>query len=221
MPKLVIWGIAAALGLWLAWVFQGIILNAAGVGWDSTKLGQWGDSFGVLNALFATLGFGAALYTLRIQQQQISRDRFDTYFFELLKLFIDSREKVTFRYSPSYIKTKKFTTNSLSFTRNVKYNLSYSGLDAFHHAWMEVRYWNPDIAAPADDLIKTYDTKIHSRSEVTLGPYFRLLYTILKRIRTDRYLSGADKVLYGNLIRSQPDHLSVSMFSRAGAAGGD
>jgi len=40
-----------------------------------------------------------------------------------------------------------------------------------------------------------------------LGPFFRIVYSILRRISEDVRLSSADKARYGNLVRS---HLSTA-----------
>lgn len=211
MSKRLIWGISAAVGLWLSWVFQGAILKTLGIDYDQAELGQWGDTFGALNALFATLGFGAALYTLRIQQQQIAKDRFDTSFFELLKLFIDARENVKFNHSLAYIKAMEEKSERRSFIVRAHLSQNYEGLDAFQHAWVELVFWCKSAKVPEAKLVGCYEKYIHGKSEATLGPYFRLLYTILIRIERDNYLSDTDKNIYGNLVRSQLSRYEIGI----------
>jgi len=44
-------------------------------------------------------------------------------------------------------------------------------------------------------------------AENPLGPFFRIVYSILRRISEDPLLSAAEKARYGNLVRS---HLSTA-----------
>lgn len=41
------------------------------------------------------------------------------------------------------------------------------------------------------------------QGETGLGPYFRVIYTMLNRLREDTVLSPVEKVALGNLLRSQ------------------
>lgn len=207
----------AAVGLWISWVFQAAILNLLGVTWNQEELGQWGDTFGALNALFASLGFGAAIYTLNVQQRQIARDRFDTSFFELLRLFVEARDRVSFSHTQPYVKAKTQSpsghqnTSRLSFIRQANLASTARGIAAFQQAWLEVKFWVPNTRAPRENYIDAYEKYINSRTENTMGPYFRLLYAILKRIQDDEHLSESDKNKYGNLIRGQLSNYELAI----------
>ena len=50
---------------------------------------------------------------------------------------------------------------------------------------------------------KAYIQLINVQFEYCFSPYFRIIYTILKNIKTDPILSDAQKTYYGNLLRSQ------------------
>ena len=61
-----------------------------------------------------------------------------------------------------------------------------------------------------------YAEHIHKPSEDGLGPYFRLIYTILKRIDSDKELTPEEKVQYGNLLRGQLGSPEVALISLNG-----
>jgi hypothetical protein len=42
---------------------------------DETKSGQLGDSLGIINSLFSALAFGAIIYTIFLQQKELSETR--------------------------------------------------------------------------------------------------------------------------------------------------
>ena len=98
-----------ALVAWICFALFPIGVTLAGSTWQASTIGQWGDSFGALNALFSALAFVAVLYTLRQQQKQIDEaaldqhlQRFERTFYELLRLLREARDDVEFRYSDSY-----------------------------------------------------------------------------------------------------------------------
>ncbi len=192
------------IAIWIAWFLQFYIFDAVGVEWDVEKIGSWGDTFGALNALFAALGFSAVLITLWYQQRQINeasedqhRQQFDRTFFQLLGLLREARGDVSYRYSASY-REKLDVQNS---TTKI-------GADAFKEAAFEARFWiekemKIDSKMSKEDVGKLYTTKIHSRNESRFSPYFRMLYTILTKIKYDYILTDKEKHFYGNLVRSQ------------------
>jgi hypothetical protein len=61
--------------------------------WCLPDSGQFGDTFGAINALFSGLAFAGVIYTLRLQQREIEssstilhRERFESTFFKMLEL---------------------------------------------------------------------------------------------------------------------------------------
>src|SRR5690349_1681956 len=79
----------SVVGIWVVWASKASTISRLLVGADDLAgVGQWGDSFGALNALFSGLAFIAVLATLRSQaralknqQEDQHRQRFDTTFF--------------------------------------------------------------------------------------------------------------------------------------------
>jgi hypothetical protein len=211
LPKL--WLIAAAavvFVLWLAWVFQTLIFREFGIIWRVDSAGQLGDTFGALNALFSAFGILAILATLslqardlREQQKQISqaqteqgRQRFERTFFELFHLLREERAALSFSYSHEYR-----TVNSVeSFTRK--------GTQALRAASREAAYWIREkrrlsASLSQEEIASIYRAKVHDRYESSLGPYFRTVYAILRRIKDAEVLTLDEKLNYSRLLRSQ------------------
>ncbi len=62
----------AVVALWLAALFVGLVFFLS-----SEKLGQFGDLFGSVNALFSGLAFVALIYTIHLQRQELSLQRIE------------------------------------------------------------------------------------------------------------------------------------------------
>jgi hypothetical protein len=211
LPKNTRFGLLPAIaaivvvGLWTAWAAQKLVFAYFGWPHDQAVLGQWGDTFGGLNALFTALGFIAVLITIRQQQKQIEwtladlhRQRFEALFFDLLGLLREARDEVRFRPSVQYRRARKRSSDKET----------VQGQAAFRSAIYEVRYWLrkakvTPLTSNALTLAPIYRSHVHIRYESTLSPYFRLLYTILRRISSDPGLSTEEKARYGNIVRSQ------------------
>lgn len=206
--------IAVGLGsLWAYWAGHGIQIYEWWVpGHSNTALSDvsdWGDSFGALNALVSGLGLSAVLATLWLQSvalkdqaRDLHKQRFESSFFELLRLLREVRAELIFRHSADYRKAihKDAPSVILPLGSNVQ------GLDAINAAVRELRYWlapgRSDNRAQST-MVEIYGELIHKNNEASFGPYFRLVYTLLNRLRCDEILSENEKAQYGNLLRSQ------------------
>ncbi len=90
--------------VWLLWPHLVMrFATASGVG-SSDQLGQFGDMFGALSALMASLAFVAATTGVFLQwrafteqRDQIARQNFETTFFELLRLHDQTVSGLTLR----------------------------------------------------------------------------------------------------------------------------
>ncbi|WP_192937591.1 putative phage abortive infection protein [Sinorhizobium meliloti] len=214
-------GIGALL-VWFTWALFPFLAPRVGVGWNSETLGQWGDAFGALNALFSALAFISVLFTLKQQQRQIDDatndqhlQRFERTFYELLRLLREARDAVEFRYSDNYDGGER--------KKEKDYEFKVTGAEAFKRAQFEVKYWveaeeihvGPLTEARVSEI---YIQHVHNRYESAFAPYYRLLYTILLRIKSDQKLSVEEKQRYGNLLRSQLTSHEVALCSYNGLA---
>lgn len=196
------------VAVWLFWAFHSVAIANWALGniFIPAQAGPWGDSFGAFNALFGALGFTAILGTLILQGQSIRRQesdqhqqRFEGVFFELLGILRQTREEVRFSQGKDFL-------TALGRTRVA--GLTRGGREAFGAAAQEARYWLLQEEKTMEKVSKErvagiYRTRIHSRYESSLSPYFRLVYTLLDRLRHDRILSIEDKYRYANILRSQ------------------
>ncbi|MGO7586647.1 putative phage abortive infection protein [Rhizobium ruizarguesonis] len=208
--KFLIFAALAALGLWCIWAVVPLGIPMMNDQWDAARLGQWGDSFGALNALLSACAFVAVLVTLRLQTNEIARQQeeiagqrkrlesselkddlqqFEATFFQLFELSRELRERV------SYAVNKEEPEKGFEAFRKASETFEKS-LAAL---WMY-----PKMEQDQKETIRAhYIKEVHSRAEGTLGPYFRVLYTILRRISEKEELSTDEKARYGNLVRSQ------------------
>lgn len=198
-----VWVALLLLFVTAAWVFWAIF-GIRFIGWLTStdtvdKAGQWGDTFGGLNAAFGAIGACVVLATLLVQRNAIEqqrsslteqrklidqqrseqhRDRFETTFFKLLDLLRELKQAEVGQPGKSVI--------------NIAAGRMLMGA-GLNLAQNEHR----------DFLVKTYDEQVHKPFERHLSPYFRVVYTMLKRIEEETNLSEQEKIGYGNLLRSQ------------------
>ena len=199
--------ILLSLGILWFWTFWGDLLagSLSGVfarelsATDLARAAQWGDSFGPLNALASAAAFTVVLATLIVQGRDIHRQRFESSFFELLRLMRELRNDIQFSFSPEY------RTDLIAKYPNRRIVVAkQQGFDGVRAANREMMHWTKgDKIQGREELGHIYMEKVHKRHEATIAPYFRLIYTILHRIRTDKVLTQDEKFRYGNLVRSQ------------------
>ena len=201
-------------------VFLAIVLLVLGYGgfiisvsWPITlgnvdKAGVFGDSFGVLTALFSGLAFAGIVFTILLQREELAlqgdelkltreelirqhrtlkRQNFESTFFQMLRLHNDIVNSI-----------------DLSAVRQGQV-IETSGRDCFvvfydrlrsYHAEEKGEY--PERSAK-DTLTAGYE-KFWDIHQKELGHYFRYLYTIFK------FITGSDvddKRLYSNIVRAQ------------------
>ncbi|MBY3315075.1 putative phage abortive infection protein [Rhizobium laguerreae] len=228
MKSIVAAGFAVA-ALWGAWISQEFIFHWFDIPWKGEPLGQLGDTFGALNALFSALAFIAVLFTLKQQRDDLNRQqeqifrtekdqhvqRFEQTFYELLRLLREARNDVEFRYSKEYLQDRAPTDRNSG--------VRVEGTESFKRASTEMRHWielahQADGDVPADTVAKLYLKHVHSRYESTFAPYYRLLYTLLLRIKEDPVLTQHQKHRYGNLLRSQLTSHEVALCCYNGLA---
>ncbi|MFK3850156.1 putative phage abortive infection protein [Agrobacterium pusense] len=211
---LVAFVISIVVAVWLLWAIYSVQIAhwALGSIFIPAQAGPWGDSFGAFNALFGALGFAAVLGTLlvqgrslRMQQQDQHRQRFDANFFELLSLMRELRSNIRFQYTKEYAEKK-----SLKVLKDDDPQVYIRG------AVSELRYRlepqnSTDPFPSLEDVEKIYDEVIDVRFGSRFGPYFRVVYTILRRIDEDRILTAEEKIRYGNLLRGQLSTYDVAL----------
>lgn len=212
------WLIAAAvvlpLVLWIVWGLWGVKIFASywSGSTDVAVLGQTGDLFGGINALFAAFAFaGVALaayfqyrtnelaqHTLEVTLQAQALASFEPLFFKLLE-----------RHEQMY------AALNLDFRNTIK--SSFAGLNEGNPATLA--YWLRDqvkagqhisigavhdVTALAEghfDWFRVNFENLYITNEHVLGPYYRTTYHLFNLIDKST-LSESDKIRYTNIARS-------------------
>lgn len=217
------WPFLIVVAVWFAWAFQAWLFPPRFGELASLEArAQWSDTFGALNTLFSAAAFIAVLLTLRSQEGHLTRQQsqidraekvqqqqdFERTFYEILRLLREEREGLIF--TPAVgpnpqIKPK--TTRGRNAIRSAV------------RAFSEAAQRRLDVSAcKKEEAVKLYLLCVHNRYESSLGPYFRLNYTMLFRIRTEASLSESERLMYGNLFRSQLTSYEVILFGLNGLA---
>jgi hypothetical protein len=204
-PLLVL-GIVVGVGLlWVLWAMYGVQWIAKAVagrdGLDLTALGQTGDLFGGVNAMFAAFAFaGVAVaahyqhrtwklqrYQLEMAKREHERAAFEPLFFELLRRAV--------RPSLLLIVAGKGMVPQRGYTDEVEFD------EAMRQA-AELVQANalPDHPLNRGEIELLYLALYH-RNESRLGPYLRTLYHVFKLIARSP-LSKEEKVSYANMARA-------------------
>lgn len=221
LGALVIWGLWGYFGIELAGSFIGSRTKAVG------NAGSWGDSFGAFTAAISTLGTLLVLVTLNVQLRAIAeqsrdvhRQRFESHFFELLKLARELKTEMNYTFSKDFIKTYITPHNeaiAIFGTRTKKKRArTINGHKAINAALADYRFWilkHHKHLLTFSEMGIAYADHIHPRAEPTFSPYFRLIYTMLDRLRTDKILNDEEKHQYARLLRSQLSSHDLTMIA--------
>jgi hypothetical protein len=202
--------------LLVGWGFYGVhIVRFVHTNAGLSEAGQWGDTFGAMNALFGGCAFAGVLATLWIQRADLANQqrqlretqreqhlqRFDSTFFQLLALLRELRLEVRAD------RPKGERTEVLEGAEALRYLYELS----LSQCSVTV---TPPLTKENIALMYSASTKMHKQN--SLGPFFRILYSILRRISEDPVLTSAEKARYGNLVRS---HLSTAEVGLIGLNG--
>ena len=207
--------VIAIFGAWLFWVMLPLALSRWGFNVQMETLGQWGDTFGALNAAFSAAAVVGVLVTLRMQSREIAdqrkqiddqnerleRSEFEATFFQLLQLSRELRDKATFA-----------VTGDLR--TSIQGRASFEAADNLLQKVLLPDYAYPDMVKDFQKRIaEAYRDDVHRYAEHSFGPYFRILYTILRRISESGILRDDDKARFGNLVRSQLSSAELSLIA--------
>lgn len=208
--------------LWLIFAFLPVLVKWAGHDWDVEHLAHWGESFGPLATMFAAVGFAALVWQIRDGQRAQHRQTFDSNYFELLRLLSDAKSEVRFRHGQEYRDDRAAAGGKGlgAIARRSSSSVRQRGNNAFQAAWNEASFyiWQLSEQPEKDEIRKVYQRYVHLPYESNFGPYFRLMYTILQRIKSDEVLIEAEKAKYGNLLRSQLNSYELAVLGLNGLA---
>lgn len=203
--------LSCALALWFLWGLVGVrfiadywfsplTTNFESV--DLAALGQAGDLFGGINALFAAFAFaGVALaafyqyetWKLQTVQTQMARSEhiqqsFEPLFFKLLERLDSVSEKAR--------------RDVLNYWEPVVNN----GYRAYRYSGAQCE---PHRFEYKQEVIHSF-LEVYEASSTTLAPYFRSLYQVFKFIANSE-LTPSQKILYANIARANLSEAEVTM----------
>ncbi|MFC3631719.1 putative phage abortive infection protein [Paracoccus angustae] len=186
---------------------------------EKVSLGDWGDSFSALNTAFsgmALVGIGATIYMQlqfsRRQQVENGKSEFERVFFQLFGLIRELRNEL--RFSPdaaktSFRKLKGMSGGGFSVIDHADQSnfTEKKGVEAIKAAFLEIsKSLEAQLSSGASSLRtveRIYRVTVNRRYEPEFSPYFRAIYSLLKRIDSSVYLSSNEKLDYSRLVRSQ------------------
>ena len=208
----ILWG--ATSHIWAIWA-GAIEPNGSAVPAKTSAAGAWGDSFGGFNALVGAIGTSAVAATLYLQYRALEEQkkdqhlsRFEENFFILLELVRSLRSDLV------YEQTSQFIATGSMYAKQGKHT-SHAAIES---AYNEINYWvfkkhegRPKIKKSM--ISAQYHNYVHSRFEYCFSPYFRIIYTILNKIREDKILSHNEKYYYSNILRSQLTSFEIGLMA--------
>lgn len=173
------------------------------------KIGLLGDSFGSLSSLFSALAFIGVLYTIYLQSIDIKQQKLD----EARAQF----ERELFRLIDFYITSKGQAMYAI---QSGDGEIIHNGHEAFRQIYMDLSQSvsrekaNPDLLTK-DTIKDNRNNRFGLVSHYSLGPYYRVLYSIFRMISTSSIISKTEKEKYGNLIRGLLSEYELCVISLA------
>jgi hypothetical protein len=228
-------GGCAAIALWLLWAFVVVRWLAIALGKKADDispetLGQVGDLFGGINALFAAFAFVgvaiAAYYqhrTFILQSEQSSRQAFEPLFFKLLEAH-KPLQTLLLGWEPEQ-RWKLYSLSQCMEGMRERLGAAFED-NAERTSWDTARLGPVELEKRKvnDTLAKarrTYEP-FYARNDGDLAPYFRKLYQVFKFIAQST-LSSREKVRYANIARASlnKDELLLLALNCATTRGAD
>lgn len=187
------------------------------------KIGTFGDSAGILNALFSSLAFGGVLLTIFWQVTENRKQRADEHRIQFENVFFNMTN--TLEHIVSELKVKREEDN-VSFNENWKYwaedtnsdenddNEQYiEGREVFKYVYEEKQ---PSIAEVVkNEGIFGYEQRMTG----LFDSYFRYLYRILKYIDDSKLISDEVKYQYAGILRAHLSYMELPLLYYNGLSG--
>jgi len=237
LPVLVV-AVSAATALWAIWLLWGMHWARSAIahmlpaqaasaiqGGDAfTQLGQAGDSFGAVNALFAALAGAAVLWAGYVQaktvhQAQDAQERAEAAYDDERQ----AREKQALESTLfQMLNLTRDLTNSINAVRGSEETVvpdKRSGSPALDSlAWSLYSFIGTHPGGALDQACKlamAYEVIIYDEQPSRLGPYFRLLYQMFKFIDESNF-DRTTKARYANIVRGQISDAAVFLLAANG-----
>jgi len=168
------------------------------------RLGQVGDLFGGINALFAALAFAGVVYAASLQAKSTliaSRQAIESMFFSALELHHRIADELQFDLTKMHPEKREEMLRFLraaGVTKSSEQVMPAKGRTVF----AAVLAWVASDGTSYTSTIANY-RYLQSRHNYVLGHYFRNLYQVLKLIDEGEALDGPSKQKFASILRAQ------------------
>ena len=207
-------------------------------GWiDESKRGAFGDSFGVVNALFSGLAFAGVIFAILLQKKELELQRiaiegekkafqkqnFESSFFQLLTIHNDVVNSMVIRkgIDGEYFGRESFGYMLKEFKSIYLSDMRNDGLSGgvLEGALKGARKGELDVT---EELRQLIDEKVSEKYEeffvayqAYVGHYFRHMYHVIKFVDQHGFFDGEEfkeKKFYTDLIRAQLSSDELGLF---------
>lgn len=211
--------LASVTAFWIIWFAAASPLLVLLFNWlgltskiDTESMGQFGDLFGGITALFTAWAFAGVVWAGLLQRRDLglqAKELADTR--EVLKKqqeVMDAQQRAVARqqFEASFFQLLQLSrTVTIEIGQLVTHARGAGALEGFADYMVNVASRGDAPASAAQEmegLRQVYDS-IYQPHESDLGPYFRTLYHVYKLIDTAPGLNEDEKFEYGNLVRAQ------------------
>ena len=182
---------------------------------ESVSLGDWGDSYGAINAFVSSLALLGIGLTVKAQHQtnlrqekESNRTEFERRFFTIFGLIRELRKELEFSklaqpYSP--IASNSVSTVSKVTPQSSRKVVPLKGAEALKQVYTTIdkSVKKSNLIKTPQDLKRVYDFHVNRKHEGEFGPYFRMIYTILREIDREQHITEEEKIKMSRLVRSQ------------------
>jgi len=208
------------------WAIYGGIVRNLPIDWEVR--GQSGDMFGGITALFSGLAFAGLIFALLVQKEELRAQHK-----ELARL-VDEQKQTSEHLSGQreqlelqsrFISQQIFESNFFqilegfgAFVASIATGTSartYNGQDALERIYYSMRKHMTNAMADPDMEFDDAYEQFYIKNKNDLGPYFRLIYNILKYIENS---DTKDKKFYSNILRARLSSAELSLLFVNGAS---
>lgn len=239
--KIVIAAALVVLALWVLWLLglgKWLALQLSSADADAmARVGQFGDMFGALNALFTAAAFVAVWWTGRMQRGELVLQR------DELRM---QREALGLQREELKLQRGELADTRKVVARQTFESMFFQMLRLNRELHASIRNpWSGAIGSEAmtglagrcaecasvavgrlpiggatavrEELGRHYDRTVYERCEPTLGPYFRQLYHLFKLI-DELDDDEATRHKYANIARAQLSAVDLSVLAANGCS---
>lgn len=200
--------------IWIAASSIAVVLVLWGIlGWFASTRddpGKFGDMFGASTALFSGLAFAILIATLHSQREELESQR------EELALQRDELQETRKvferqRFESTFFQMVAVFQSVVSALELNTANAPRKGRACFEDMYDRLRstYFRSDIVETEDSRrIQEVYERFYLDHDYLLGPYFRVLYNVLRYIDESQL---ADRKVFANVVRAQLSSFEVAL----------